>query len=124
MALTRVTEEGIERRRQQVARLKEEIRHLDELRQARESDLWQKRLAPAIRNSIAANQDSLDVILDSPSADIQAEYATIRGLRGGIKAYIHIIDAVEKSAAIIDGKRKQVARLVEELAEIQKEHGV
>ena len=124
MGLMRHGEEGVQRRRDEVARLKAEISNLEETAKGRESEFWQIRLGPAIHNSIKANEVARDAILDGETKDAAADLANVKGLAGGIRAYRHILNAVENTEALIDSKRRRAAQLVQELEEIKAEQGV
>lgn len=119
MGVTRISEEGIARRRESVSRLKEEIREREVLVGQKESALW-RYLGPAIKTSIEANQAKIDAILDEPSSHAAEENANIRSLRGAIRAYRHVLDAVEVES-VIEQKRSRLHELTEELKRIESE---
>ena len=121
MGLSRVSEEGITKRREAISRLKDDIREREALVGQKDSILW-KYLGPALKNSMKANQDKIDAIMDEPSVNSAEENANMRQLRGAIKAYKHILDAVEVEA-VIEAKRARLHELSEELKRIETEQG-
>lgn len=121
MTYIRVSDEAIAKRRESISRLKEEIREREELSGQKDSVLW-KKLGPAIKNSIQANQDKLDAILDEPSVNAAEESANARQLRGAIKAYKHILEAVEVEG-VIETKRQRLHEMTEDLKRIETEQG-
>ena len=123
MSLLKATEKSIDDRREAVSRLKQEVAHLEELRSGRDSDFWKIRLGPAIANSIRANEAQRDAILDSPSKDAAADLANLKGLAGGIRAYRHILESVEKAEKIIEEKQTRIKNLRQELESIQADQG-
>ena len=123
MSLLKSTEKSISDRQENVSRLKQEISHLEELRAGRDSEFWKIRLGPAIANSIRANEAQRDAILDAPTKDAAAELSNIKALAGGIRAYKHILESVEKSEKLIEEKQDRIKRIRQELEEIKAEQG-
>ena len=138
MSLTRINEEGLSRRRDRVARLKDRIRALESDRneieamaKARHEDIWTKHLSPGISKAIAANQEAINAILGQPTKDAASDIANLKAHHGGIQAYKNIQQAVENTEAFvaekdkeIEARRKEVAGLLSEITQIQQEHGI
>ena len=119
MGLTRISDEAIAKKRDTVSRLKEDIRERETLIGQKDSLLW-KHLGPAIANSIKATQEQIDYFLDERSEHAVEEYATVRSLRGAVKAYKHILEAVEVEG-VIERKRAYLQELTEELKRAETE---
>lgn len=124
MSLVRISEEGLEKRRRELAALNEEIRALEAYEKDKEEPLWKDRIGPAIRNSMQANQSKLDALLDAPTVSAAEELANVKMLRAAIKAYKHIYDTVENTADLIAQKREKAQRLKEEITRAQAEQGI
>ena len=122
MGVTRVSEEQQSKRREALSRLKAEIREAEALGAERNSSLW-KILGPALENSIKANQEQLDKVLDEPTVSAAEELANVKMLRGAIKAYRHIKEAVEVEATI-ERKRDRVNKLAAEIQQTELEQGI
>src|SRR3990167_5529281 len=103
MSLTRVSEEGMQKRLDEVSRLKNEIREHEALANEKESPIW-KRLGPGIKSSIEANRSKLEELLESASEKSSEEFAQAKLLAGAIRAYKNILQEVEVDA-VIERKR-------------------
>ena len=121
MSLTRIGPEGLEKRRGELKRLKDEIRAHEEVSNQKDSPLW-ARLGPAIKKSIEANRDKMEQILEAQSVSVQEEFANAKALAAAIRSYKNILQEVEVDA-VIARKRDRVAALTEEINTIIKEQG-
>ena len=101
MSLTRVSEENLNKRRDEVTRLKLEIRDHELLASQKESDLW-KRLGPGIKDSIEANRFKLEELLENggSNSDAMFDFGNAKLLAGAIRAYKNILQEVEVDAVI------------------------
>lgn len=122
MSLTRIGPEGLEKRRGELKRLKDEIRAHEEVANQKDSPLW-ARLGPAIKHAIEANRFKLEDLLEAHSASTAEEFANAKALAGAIRAYKNILQEVEVDA-VIARKRERVAALTEEIKTITEEQGV
>lgn len=124
MSLTRVSEENLNKRRDEVTRLKLEIRDHELLASQKESDLW-KRLGPGIKDSIEANRFKLEELLENggSNSDAMFDFGNAKLLAGAIRAYKNILQEVEVDA-VIERKRDRVGKLTEEIKKIVDEQGI
>lgn len=133
MSIVRVSEEGLRKRRETISRLKDEIRHREELAKQKDSPLW-KLLGPGIKASIEANREAIEEILASGSqrknedgtwetVDPMADFAVLKSLGGAVRAWKHILESVEVED-VIEQKRSYLQKVIEELHEIEKEQGI
>lgn len=133
MGLTRVSEDGIQKRREQISRLKDEIRQHEEVVGQKDSPLW-KRIGPMIQDSIKANREKLEVLLAAgptrddgqgnvTAVDPIADLAAAKLLVGAITFGKSILGEVEVEATI-EKKRARVQTITEELKKIEQEQGI
>ncbi len=133
MSFARVSQEGINKLREEISRLKSDIREREEIYKEKDSPLW-KTLSAGLKSSIEANRNAIDDILASGSqrknadgtwetVDPMADFAVLKSLGGAIRAYKHVIETVEVES-VIERKRAILNERVEELKRIEKEQGL
>lgn len=119
MSIVRVSPEALQKKRDRLSAIKEEIRVAEEIVRERDCPLW-RRLAPGLKASIQANQEKLDEITDAPSVSAAEERVNIATLRGAIVAYKNILEMVENEGNT-EVKRKKAADLAAEIEQIRTE---
>ena len=130
MGLTRITEEGLEKRREAVSRLKAEIRDHEEIVGQKDSVLW-RRIGPRLDQAIAANRDKIESILAAGPhrqtadgnwevVDAMADFASLKALGGAI-AFAKFVKSEVEVDAIIERKRQRLHEMLEDLKRIEAE---
>lgn len=130
MSISRMTDEGLTKRRDAISRLKAEIRDHEEMAGQKESVLW-KRLGPRLEQSIAANREKIESILASgpvrlgpdggrETVDAMADFASLKALGGAI-ALAKFIQSEVDVEAVIERKRERLHDMTEDLRRIESE---
>lgn len=133
MSQIRVTEEGMQRRREEIVRLNNEIRELESVQKEKDSPLW-LRLGPGIRSAIEANRDKMEALLARESTivdkngnmiavDPVADLAAAKALAGAIQFGKMVLEKVEVEKTI-ENKRAWAQSLKEDLERIAKEQNI
>lgn len=133
MGAVRVTEEGMQARRDEIVRLNGEIREMEAVQKEKDSPLW-LRLGPDIRKAIEANRDKMEALLSRESTivdkngnmiavDPVADLAAAKALAGAIQFGKMVLDRVEVEKSI-ENKRSRVQKLKEDLERIAKEQNI
>lgn len=134
MGLTRITEEQLDKMRQEVQKLTSEIREDEAILKDQESPLW-RRLAPQIREAIEANREKIEGILAAGpyrieeatktpmEVDPMADWGSLKALGGAIAFGKHILKAVEVGPAI-ERKRERLAKVKAEIQRASEEQGL
>src|SRR3990167_7700784 len=132
MSFTRISEEGLSKKREAISRLKSEIRDKEEMVGQKESVRW-KRIGPRLEQSIQANREKIESILASgpvrqnaeggwETVDAMADFASLKALGGAI-AFAKFIKSDVEVESVIDRKRAYLHEQPEALKRIELEQG-
>jgi len=132
MGHVRATEETIQKRRDQISRLKLEISDHEVIAGQKDSILW-KRIGPRIDAAIEANREKIEAILAGgpvrrndeghfETVDPMADFCAIKTLGGAI-AFAKVLKQEVEVEGVIERKRQRVFELTEELKKIEAEQG-
>lgn len=133
MGITRITEEGLQKRREEMARLRREIGEHEAIAKERDSPLWQ-RLGSGIKAAIEANREKMEELLSRESTitdrngnmiavDPVADLASAKALAGAIKFGKLILEQVEVDG-VIEAKRSRVSNIAAEIEKAIQEQNI